>query len=298
MKTSLACVLVWALCAQCFAQEGKEAAKKPSPFPTTGFVNLKSLTYEEAKLVADPYLSKTGKLGFLASRNMLVIHDLARNVDAIKAILGQADTTPVNIRIEVIFSDQTKGRDAGIRAEVRNLRTPRKKKGKKDWNRELSFGVHAGMDSREKNTSQFIVTSNGRSARIWVGKEVHDRFLIGRIGCRRGWWEQVFVERKLGASLWVLPKLIGDGLVEIELYPRITQRGEDGVSIDVRELALTVIAADGQIVSIGGLNEAQKEFYAGLFGIGKSFNGRTLDIQLRTNIMRPRSRKKRIEPKR
>ncbi|MCK5804241.1 MAG: hypothetical protein KAI66_15495 [Lentisphaeria bacterium] len=86
MKTSLACVLVWALCAQCFAQEGKEAAKKPSPFPTTGFVNLKSLTYEEAKLVADPYLSKTGKLGFLASRNMLVIHDLARNVDAIKAI--------------------------------------------------------------------------------------------------------------------------------------------------------------------------------------------------------------------
>jgi hypothetical protein len=105
-------------------------------------------------------------------------------------------------------------------------------------------------------------------------------------GRRRAWWQAEFSEYNFGASLWVRPELLPTGLVEVEVFPRITTRTDDRLGIDVKELTVKVYARDGQTVTIGGMDRQKRDVYSKIFGRGGIFTGSTLAIKLTPHIER------------
>jgi hypothetical protein len=253
----------------------------------TDFVTLRAMSFEEARELLTPFLSENGRLGFAKTRRLLVIHDFPENIRTIRTILEKTDSDPVNIRIDIAFDSTEQTQYGGVDVNVDGVHVEHR-----DGHTTVRGNVtgRAGMGRSESNefTNQFVMAGNGREARIWVGETVVDPIWVRQYGLRHGWWEKQFVETDLGASLWVRPTLLPDGTVDCEVYPKITARGEDGRrSIAVQELSTRVVAADGQTVSIGGLDRSRQEAYAKLFGIGRVFNGSSLAITLTPTVVRP-----------
>ncbi|MDD5681219.1 MAG: hypothetical protein PHI59_08290 [Candidatus Omnitrophica bacterium] len=132
-------------------------------------------------------------------------------------------------------------------------------------------------------TKQHIVVTDGLSASIRVGEDVpfvdyyvDYLFHNGYIETREVVW------KKVGTSLKVTPKIRG-GVIEVELTPEISAVIDKRERIiDVKKLSTTVMAADGQSISIGGLIQ-DKDFSGMFFKSGKSSS---LDIILTPRIMR------------
>ncbi len=103
-------------------------------------------------------------------------------------------------------------------------------------------------------TKQHIVVSDGLTATIRVGEDVPYMEYYTRYLINGGYVETVeTVFREVGTRMTVTPRIRGN-YIEISLTPQISyiSEGERGV-IDVKELTTTVLAVDGQSISIGGL---------------------------------------------
>lgn len=170
-----------------------------------------------------------------------------------------AEGLPPNISIEVEFKEFGR-KDSGIR------------------------GLSETYSVNTSNyTKQHIVVTDGLSASIRVGEDVpfidyYTDYLFdnGYIETREVVWKEV------GTSLRVTPKIRG-GVIEIELTPEISAViDREKKIIDVKKLSTTVMAADGQSISIGGLIQ-DKDFSGMFFKSGKSSS---LDIILTPRIMR------------
>ncbi|MFA4943929.1 MAG: hypothetical protein WC789_04430 [Lentisphaeria bacterium] len=260
--------------------EGTAPFLPPDPIET-GFYAIQGMAPEEARMVAEPLLSPQGKLGYLPSRNLLIIHDVKPRIEAIKKALAGADLPPMNIRIEVASLESGGRGERGLGVDDLQLRVA--PGGKVRGSARLQ-----GRDTRRTTAAsgrQFITTVNGRPAQIWVGQSVPEPQWVFEYGCGRGWWRQDWVWQELGASLWVRPRVLGGNLVEVELYPRITFRGDRPRSIDVRELATTVVAAAGQPVPLGGLDESRREAYSRILGRGSVFNGSSFNLTLTVHLL-------------
>ncbi|MBU4376605.1 MAG: type II and III secretion system protein [Candidatus Omnitrophica bacterium] len=170
-----------------------------------------------------------------------------------------AEGLPPNISIEVEFKEFSR-KDAGVK------------------------GLGETYSVNTSNyTKQHIVVTDGLSASIRVGKDVpfvdyYVDYLFdnGYIETREVVWKEV------GTSLRVTPKIRG-GVIEIELTPEISAVIDRKKKIiDVKTLSTTVMAADGQPVSIGGLIQ-DKDFSGMFFRSGKSSS---LDIILTPRIIK------------
>lgn len=132
-------------------------------------------------------------------------------------------------------------------------------------------------------TKQHIVVSDGLTAVLRVGQDVPFVNFYRTYLYRRGYIETMDIAfKEVGTSLTVTPKIRG-GLIEIELTPRISCiTNEYTKAIDIKELSTTVMAPDGQSISIGGLI-GDEEFSGIFFKSGESSN---LEIILTPRIMR------------
>lgn len=103
-------------------------------------------------------------------------------------------------------------------------------------------------------TKQFIVVSDGLSASIFVGEEVpYVNYYVDFLFDNAYITEQVTI-KEVGTKLKVEPRIIGQNTVEITLTPQLSyiadrKRG----TVDIKTLSTTVIAYDGQPLTIGGL---------------------------------------------
>ena len=252
----------------------------------TDFYRLKSLSFEEARAAAQPFLSPDGKLGYAAARNVLIIADHQKNIDRIKTVLKESDGTPANIRVEITFDNESgQGRlQAGVESgEVRVTRDPANRA--RIVNGRIAAGATAGTSREAGLTRQFVLAGNNRPARIWVGETTADPAWVSDYGVAHGWWRQELAWKDLGASLWVRPRVLSNGLIELEVYPRLTAPGHEDQSVDIRELSAKVIVGEGRQVPLGGLGEEQCQFYRQLFGPGRIFTGNRLAITLSASIM-------------
>ncbi|MBT3379000.1 MAG: hypothetical protein HN742_22090 [Lentisphaerae bacterium] len=297
-----------------------------------GFAPLQGMSYAEAREICEPFLSRDGKLGYARSRNMLIIHDFPEKIARIKKILLAVEVEPVNVRIDVTFDDVSERTASAFDVEPR-VRVTRgngtirvdgaPRPGRRTGNRVpvetsrivIGGNVHdrghtrvdgrvdirlgAGSETTQEYTNQFVMAGNGKPARIWVGETVHDTVWIFDYGVRHGWWRPELVQRELGASLYVKPRVLPNDHVEIEVYPRVTMRGEEHMSVDVKEVSTQVIVRSGQTVQIGGLGRNTRQVYRRLFGISKVFNGSNLAISLTPTIIRmPKQLKRKLDDER
>jgi len=126
----------------------------------------------------------------------------------------------------------------------------------------------------------FITVLSGHEGTILVGADTY----VGRLGywTREGY--RVVAERAfLGRSLAVRPRILSNGLIEVELWPRFTARGRRG-AIDLTELATKVVVRDGQPMVLGGLNTSGDEVGAVLFGVGRETRTGTMTLILTPKI--------------
>jgi phage gp46-like protein len=186
----------------------------------------------------------------------------------------------------VTFDSQARQRDIGGGVDVGDI-VIRREGGRTTTSGELVIGMGALSSDQSGSTTQFIMTQSNRPARIWVGKTVYDRLRVVEYCRRRGWWREELIERDLGASLWVLPRVGADSTIELEVFPRLTARGTTPLSVDVKELSTRVTVQAGQTVHIGGLSDEQRQVYRYLFGLGTVFNGQSLAISLRAEVVEP-----------
>ena len=110
-------------------------------------------------------------------------------------------------------------------------------------------------------TKQFIVVLDGFSASIFVGEEVPFVAFYRRFLFERGYIqeEEETVVKDVGTKLKVEPHIIGNDTVEITLTPEISfMRDRRRRTIDIKTLSTTVVAADGQSLTIGGLQKDEE----------------------------------------
>lgn len=263
---------------------------KAVPESETALVALKTLSREEAFQIAGTAVSKDGRIGYLPSRHMLVIHDYPANIQAIKDALKLADTDPVNIRIEVEFLKRGIGERVEAGVGVKEV-TVRRDGSRPSVTAQIKGQAGAGKYEKQEMTRQSVLAGNGREATIWVGKTVYDSVWVRRHGLARGWWDREVIAQDLGASLCVRPRLLPDGHIQVSVFPRITARGNHPLSIDVMELSTDVVVLEGFPVSIGGLDEEKRQGYARLFGVGRVFDGQSLAVTLTPKILRPQKQR-------
>jgi len=134
-----------------------------------------------------------------------------------------------------------------------------------------------GRTTRE---AMFIVVMSGQEGQILMGSDVY----VQRLVYATPYGQRVLAERGfVGRSLVVRPRILGNGMVEVELWPRLTVRGRRG-ALDVTELATKVVVRDGQSVVIGGLSGASEDVGAVLFGIGGRTRSHTMTMILTPRI--------------
>ncbi|MCK9554420.1 type II and III secretion system protein [bacterium] len=134
-----------------------------------------------------------------------------------------------------------------------------------------------------KYSKQFVVVSDGLTATIRVGEDVPFATYYIDYFYRYGYIVSKDITfKKVGTSLKVTPKIKGN-YIEIELVPEISAVIDRKKQIiDVKSLSTTVIAVDGQSISIGGLIQ-DKDFSGTFF---KSSKSSSLDIILTPRIMK------------
>lgn len=250
----------------------------------TGFYRLRSLTFEEAKEAAQPFLSPDGKLGYASSRNVLIIHDRPGQIETVKQILQELDTAPANIRVEVTFDASSTGEATSVGVERVGVQAVRRD-GRTAVDGDFVLGVGAGSTNSSEFTSQFVLAGNNRPAQIWVGRSVADPVWVFEYGAAHGWWRRDWVWRDFGVSLWALPHILPDGQIEIEVFPRISARGDSATVVTVKELSTRVVVASGEPVALGGLDQERRTVYRRLLGIANVFDGSRLAITLRATII-------------
>ncbi len=270
-----------------------------SPSPATGTVKgqarqislipLRSITFAEAEPVLRSFLTEEGRLVYFDSRNAIVVIDQSENVAVIKQVLEEIDTPAVNVRISVSFDTQSSGSEARVGAETGGIRITRSVGGKTTVEGDVFVGAGLGRTESSERSTQFVLTRSNRPARIWVGETVAEPLWVFEYGIRHGWWRRELVWQDIGASLWVQPRVLGDNMIEVEVFPRITVRGDQPLALDVKEVSTNVVVQNGQSMSLGGLDQEQRDFYVKLLGIGRIFNGRSLAITLRADIVAPGS---------
>ncbi|OGV81799.1 MAG: hypothetical protein A3K19_26405 [Lentisphaerae bacterium RIFOXYB12_FULL_65_16] len=275
-------IIGWAVLLLATAWVGAVEIKRPVDM---GFVPLRAVSYEEAVELCTPLLSKDGKLTYAKIKNLLVIHDYPENIEAVKKLLAQIDEDPVNVRVDIFMDQAAQEKSSSFDVNLRNVRVEHR-----DGHTRVDggIGISAGQGSREMSgsTNPFIMAGNGRPARIWVGETVADPVWVYEYGMGQGWWKQELVNRDLGVSLWVLPRVLPNDLVEIEVYPRVTARGSTPLSVDVKELGTKVVVQNGATMPLGGLDSSRRDAYRRILGVGSVFNGSNLSISVRPTIMR------------
>ncbi|MFW6152681.1 MAG: secretin N-terminal domain-containing protein [Verrucomicrobiota bacterium] len=247
---------------------------------------LKSLAFKEAEKALEPLLSENGLLVPLETDNAVMVYDIPARIKLIKQLLNEIDRDPVNIRITVSFDATGTKERSGLGLEKGETDVRISPRGT-DLRGKFSLRAEKSAASGTSRSSQFILTRNNNPARIWVGKQVAHQVWTYKYGIRHGWWSSDIVYRDIGASLWALPRMVGDGKIVVQVYPRLTLEGPKALTVEAKELATEVVVADGGTARIGGLDKETRNAYRYLFGVGRVFNGSTLSITLGADIMRP-----------
>jgi hypothetical protein len=299
----------------------------PQDKETSKLVPLKTVSFKTVKRICDPLLSKKGTIAFLPERNTVIVYDKQSVVDKVCALINKIDMPAVNIRVDVDFLESGKSRQDHLNVRFGNTKTPRINNQFRIINGKMvpinriaiSAGKRSGTTSR--NTSQFIMTKSGHAASIWAGRRIADPSWlrnyrlsptiivpIGGGAIVVPGTDNDIVWADVGASLYVLPRALGNDMIEVEIYPVVSylvdepqtnrrrgarrRRRRRRQSVRVEKVSTTVTVKSGQRISIGGVISSNKAFYTNLFGpdfLSRDESNSILDMYLTATIVKPGS---------
>lgn len=308
----------------------KAVVIKYEPKQVSKVIPLRTVDYATIEAVCKPMLTKTGTMAYLKVRNSVIVFDYEKNVKKIAKIIDQIDLPAVNIRIDVDFVGTNSGSKDKVYGKVNYKKYPSKsnqviiRNGKIVKPDTIKFGAVKQTNLGSRNTSQFILTKSGSSAQLWVGKRIVDPTWLrwrplrpthiitgpgGTIVVPGS--DNDIVWRDIGSSLWVLPTYLGNGKIDVEVYPVVSyledepdddrHRGKKGKkgkrrkrpkrqTVRVQDVSTHLTLQSGQRVSMGGVISSNKNFYKNLFGpnfLSKNEENSILDMYITATAIKP-----------
>lgn len=276
-------------------------------------IPLKTIDFEAVRNICQPMISGTGSLSYLPDRNAVLVYDKIKVIKKIRDVIASIDKEPVNIQILVEFegavnesrkelSVDWKKEDDNPREGAKDARGIKIERGKIKMLGVGGVSAGAGQRSAHKsnNESMLIATMSGHPASIWAGSNIVDPVWLdqyfrepGVVLVRNGRPYVIaqsappLVMRSVGSSLMAVPRLMDNGMIEVELYPEVSFLDGSGrrQSVKVESLSTRVTAANGKRMQIGALGGAKNDAARSIFGpelyrASSSDNTSTLGIYL------------------
>ena len=312
-------------------QQEKERPKsviiKYQPQQISRVIPLRTAEYGTIEEICKPMLSESGTMAYLKERNSVIIYDYETTVKKISSIIDKIDPPAVNIRIDVDFMGSTSGAKDSFNGKVNYKNFPGRnnqiiiKNGKIIKPDSIKINASQQRNSGSRNTSQFILTKSGHPARLWVGKTIVDPTWLrwrplrpttiisgpgGTIVVPGS--DNDIVWRDIGSSLYVLPKYLGNGKIDLEVYPVVSylvdepenvnnmpgrgqrRRKTKRQSVRVEDISTHLTLQSGQRVYMGGVINSNKSFYKNLFGpefLSRDDSNSILDMYITATVIDP-----------
>jgi len=293
----------------------------PEDKDTVKVVPLQTVSYQTVEEVCKQMLSAKGAMSYLRDRNAVLLVDKKSVVDKITGIIRKIDLPAVNIRIDVDFVGGGNTNRDRLNVAFYNHKTPHKKNqftivnGKLVPIDRVDISGVKGHGSSVRNNSQFIMTMSGRAARLWVGKRIVDPTWLaqyklipntivimpggGFVSIPGG--DNEIVWRDIGSALYVRPTYLGNGKIDLEIYPVVSylvddpsdrgrHRGPRRQAVMVQDVSTHVVVMDGQRMPIGGAISSKKDFYMNLFGpnfLSRDGSSSVVDMYVTARVVRP-----------
>lgn len=275
-------------------------------------IPLRNVDYEIVDRVCRPWLGKGGLLVHEKKRNSILVYAKPEAIVKIRKFLDNTVTPEVNIRIDIEKRGvQTSDSDRFTYRYDKPVQVVTYKNGRKVVSykkpRQKSK-PRLILQSRSKTgysgSLQFIVTKSGSPASLWVGKTVVDP----------SWLRQVIPKRtstigsnsytittdppdlgsymvNVGVALYVLPRYLGNDLIEVEVYPEITELvgKRRRKNLKVNSLATKVIVKNGARVHIGGVVGQKRQAYRNVFGpdfFKRKGISETMDMYIKSTVLK------------
>lgn len=301
------------------------------PKQVTKIIPLKTVGYSTIENICKPLLSNTGTMGYLKERNSIIIFDYQKNVDKIAKLIDQIDLPAVNIRIDVDFIGSSSRKQDKVYGKVnyKNYKTKNNqliiKNGKIVKPNNITVDLGKSRETGTRNTSQFILTKSGYPAQLFVGKTIVDPSWLRYRKLQPTWVitgpggtivvpgsDNDIVWRDIGSSLYVLPKYLGNGKIDVEVYPVVSYLVDEPddnkntgrnrkrpkrkrQSVKVEDVSTHLTLQNGQRVSIGGAISTHGNFYKNLFGpdfLSRDDSSSILDMYITATVIDPSGRPK------
>ncbi|QSH42207.1 hypothetical protein P0136_03985 [Lentisphaerota bacterium ZTH] len=252
-------------------------------------IPLMSLEFDLIRRVCSKWLHKDGRLVYEKYNNSVLVYDKPEIIERIRRFIKNNDTPPVNIRVDL--SSKSVGPYHGSSFGYRRQMSPTVVNCKNGQRIVLRSSQQPGYrvyaEQRRRNISSlntsFIVTRSGSPATLWSGRTVVDptwlyynkkypeRVYYGTAEGNYISLNGIFNKtrwNKVGTALYVKPRYLGNGLIEVEVYPEISVVTGKGrrKTVKVYNLSTKVILRNGETVPVGGMISNRRNRYLNIFG--------------------------------
>jgi type II secretory pathway component GspD/PulD (secretin) len=268
-------------------------------------IPVQSLEFSTIEKVCRPWLNKGGLLVYEKRRNSILVYDRPDVIDRIRKFISSTDVPVANIRIEL--DRQGGGQERSDKLTYNYKNQPKIIRGKHGKvlvkypkNR---LDIHSRRNTTSSTTSSFIVTQSGSPAQLWVGKSVVDptwrryqrpdkTIIVNPHSTTVVVMPQEPIMTDVGVSLQVLPRDLGNGMIEVEVYPEITEiTGKRGnKAVKVTSLTSKVVVKSGARILLGGVVNQNRERYINIFGpdfFRRNEISEVMNMYLKATIIEP-----------
>lgn len=188
--------------------------------------------------------------------NQLIVRASPHQTAEIRGLLKQLDSPPRRLAIDVRVSKQLRLQQQGGSLEGR-LGT---------HDRELQLRGFQASTRARGDSSQTVQTLEGEIARISVGRSV-PVWQLGESQDQYGWrLHQEVNYRDVETGFEVLPRLLNDDQVSLEIYQHAEQLGRYGNSFEHQQASSTLHGRLGEWLTLGSVGQSSDRSAPG-FGV-------------------------------
>lgn len=269
-------------------------------------IPLMTLDFRIIQQVCGEWLSHNGKLVYEERKNSVLVYDSEETIAKIEQFIKSADREAVNIRIDI-------DKIGGAIDDNSKFKIKPKKAGTVIYRNGKSVEIPdvqqiTVSDRRVKNVnnvSQFIVTKSGSPAALWSGKTIIDPTWLrsqknspdiiivdGNSITKIDGLDSDIKWVEVGVALMAVPRLLENGMIEVEVYPEISRVSGHGKrqTIRVESLSSRLTVQPGCRIPIGGTVSNKRSQYTNLFGpdfFKSSEAGEMMEIYLTATVLAP-----------
>lgn len=261
----------------------------PADKEASELIPLRSVDHATVDALCSPMLSAKGRMTYLPDRGAIMVFDKRSVIDRIKGALAKFDVQPAVIQIELEFKPPAKEEGAGaVDWRGRPLGSEAKLPDK------ASIKLSGRKASSQGGSAALITVMSGHSVTLWKGSRRPDPAWLDSFchadGVELRFRGQRFVPgatRGVEVSLNATPRLLDNGMVEIEVCPELLfPAGRRRVK--VVSLAVRALVQPGKSAPLGELSEETRAQYGALFGPVSLAGGAScelLDVALHVRLI-------------